>query len=106
MQKLSQWSQSQKHLTNVLSQTSSSHYREQYKTSKQTRVVSFVAKNRNGPDGLVFDAFVDWSDVTIQILDRDESAEKMQSTTRSIQNASKKNIKHTNQIKIGAQEWI
>ena len=39
----------------------------------------FIAKNRNGPDGLVFDAFVDWSDVTIKILDRDENAKKMQS---------------------------
>jgi replicative DNA helicase len=45
----------------------------------------FVAKNRNGPDGLVFDAFVDWSDVTIDILDRDESAEKMQSTNDALQ---------------------
>jgi len=45
----------------------------------------FVAKNRNGPDGLVFDAFVDWSDVTIKVLDRDESAEKMQSTADALQ---------------------
>ena len=45
----------------------------------------FVAKNRNGPDGLVFDAFVDWSDVTINILDRDESAERMQSTGDALQ---------------------
>lgn len=43
----------------------------------------FVAKNRNGPDGLVFDAFVDWSDVTIQILDRDQSAEGMMSTAEA-----------------------
>jgi replicative DNA helicase len=40
----------------------------------------FVAKNRNGPDGLVFDAFVDWSTVSIKILDRDETAEKMKTT--------------------------
>tara|TARA_R100000388_G_C7241934_1_gene162040 strand:- start:308 stop:1660 length:1353 start_codon:yes stop_codon:yes gene_type:complete len=45
----------------------------------------FIAKNRNGPDGLVFDAFVDWSDVTIKILDRDETAEKMQSTSDALQ---------------------
>ena len=45
----------------------------------------FVAKNRNGPDGLVFDAFVDWSDVTINILDRDENAEKMQTTGDALQ---------------------
>jgi hypothetical protein len=40
----------------------------------------FIAKNRNGPDGLVFDAFVDWSDVTIKILDRNEDSERMQTT--------------------------
>lgn len=40
----------------------------------------FVAKNRNGPDGLVFQAFVDWSDVTIKILERDETAESIQTT--------------------------
>ena len=40
----------------------------------------FIAKNRNGPDGLVFDAFVDWSVVKISILDRNEGAEGMQST--------------------------
>ena len=45
----------------------------------------FVAKNRNGPDGLVFDAFVDWSTVSITILDRDETAEKMQSTTDALE---------------------
>ncbi|MHA2403755.1 MAG: DnaB-like helicase C-terminal domain-containing protein [Candidatus Kariarchaeaceae archaeon] len=28
----------------------------------------FIAKNRNGPDGLIFPAFVDWSNVNIQIL--------------------------------------
>jgi len=41
----------------------------------------FIAKNRNGPDGLVFDAHVDWSIVKIDILDRAEAAEKMQTTT-------------------------
>src|SRR5210317_454981 len=44
----------------------------------------FIAKNRNGPDGLVFDAFVDWSDVTIKVLDRDEGAERMQSTGEAL----------------------
>ena len=35
----------------------------------------FIAKNRNGPDGLIFPAFVDWSNVNIQILksEREES---------------------------------
>ena len=30
----------------------------------------FIAKNRNGPDGLVFPTFVDWSKVDIKMLDR------------------------------------
>ena len=35
----------------------------------------FIAKNRNGPDGLIFPAFVDWSNVKMKILnaDADES---------------------------------
>lgn len=45
----------------------------------------FIAKNRNGPDGLVFDAFVDWSTVSIKILDRDETAEKMKTTAEQMQ---------------------
>ena len=28
----------------------------------------FIAKNRNGPDGLIFPAFVDWSNVKIKVL--------------------------------------
>lgn len=40
----------------------------------------FIAKNRNGPDGLVFPCFVDWSDVTIRVLDKEEKSEGMQST--------------------------
>lgn len=35
----------------------------------------FIAKNRNGPDGLIFPAFVDWSNVKMKVLnaDSDES---------------------------------
>ena len=33
----------------------------------------FIAKNRNGPDGLVFQAFVDWSNVSIKVLSREDS---------------------------------
>ena len=44
----------------------------------------FIAKNRNGPDGIIFDAFVDWSEVKIDILDRDESVEKIQSTNEAL----------------------
>jgi len=40
----------------------------------------FIAKNRNGPDGLVFPCFVDWSDVTIKVLTKEEKVEGMQST--------------------------
>lgn len=40
----------------------------------------FIAKNRNGPDGLVFPCFVDWSDVTIKVLNKEEKTEGMQST--------------------------
>jgi hypothetical protein len=36
------------------------------KQSNQGRI--YVAKNRNGPDGLVFPAFVDWSNVSIKVL--------------------------------------
>jgi replicative DNA helicase len=51
------------------------------KQSNKGRI--FIAKNRNGPDGIVFDAHVDWSDVSISILDRNESVEKMQTTTEA-----------------------
>jgi len=33
----------------------------------------FIAKNRNGPDGLIFPAFVDWSNVNIKVLNRDSN---------------------------------
>lgn len=36
----------------------------------------FIAKNRNGPDGLIFPAFVDWSNVNIKVLNR-ESGESI-----------------------------
>ena len=35
----------------------------------------FVAKNRNGPDGFVYPAFVDWSNVKINILSRNDQEE-------------------------------
>jgi replicative DNA helicase len=44
----------------------------------------FIAKNRNGPDGLVFPCFVDWSDVTIKVLDKEEKSEGMQSTGNAL----------------------
>jgi replicative DNA helicase len=33
----------------------------------------FIAKNRNGPDGLIFPVFVDWSNVNIKVLNRDSN---------------------------------
>ena len=45
------------------------------KQSNKGRI--FVAKNRNGPDGLVFPCFVDWSDVTIKVLQRDDGDVEM-----------------------------
>ena len=32
----------------------------------------FVAKNRNGPDGIVYSAFMDTSSVSIKVLERDD----------------------------------
>ncbi len=36
----------------------------------------FIAKNRNGPDGLVFPIFMDTSNVSIKALERDENTEE------------------------------
>ena len=33
----------------------------------------FIAKNRNGPDGLVFPIFADWSNVSMKVLDKTEN---------------------------------
>jgi replicative DNA helicase len=49
----------------------------QDKQSNKGRI--FVAKNRNGPDGLVFPCFVDWSDVTIKVLNREDNDTEMPS---------------------------
>ena len=32
----------------------------------------FVAKNRNGPDGIIYSAFMDTSSVSIKVLQRDD----------------------------------
>jgi hypothetical protein len=46
----------------------------------------FIAKNRNGPDGLVFPAFVDWSNVRIKVLERtdDEEGAPVESTKEAL----------------------
>ncbi len=45
----------------------------QDKQSNKGRI--FIAKNRNGPDGLVYNAFVDWSNVNIKILQEAQDAD-------------------------------
>ena len=42
----------------------------------------FIAKNRNGPDGLVFPAAVDWATVSIDVLDRRGDEEPPQLTAK------------------------
>jgi len=42
----------------------------------------FIAKNRNGPDGLVFPIFADWSNVTMKVLDRNEEEASTPSSGR------------------------
>ena len=42
----------------------------------------FIAKNRNGPDGLVFPAAVDWSTVSIDVLERQGDEEPPQLTPK------------------------
>jgi len=42
----------------------------------------FIAKNRNGPDGLVFRAGVDWSTVSIDVLERRGDEETPQLTAK------------------------
>ena len=50
----------------------------------------FVAKNRNGPDGLVFPCFVDWSDVTIKVLSRDDDDVDMPTTKSALETLRQK----------------
>ena len=43
----------------------------------------FVAKNRNGPDGLVFPAFIDWSSICMKVLENtgEETDDAVKETT-------------------------
>ena len=43
----------------------------------------FIAKNRNGPDGLVFPIFADWSNVTMKVLDRNDEEQEAPSSGKS-----------------------
>ena len=43
----------------------------------------FIAKNRNGPDGLVFPVFADWSNVSMKVLERvDEDADELKPSAK------------------------
>ena len=43
----------------------------------------FIAKNRNGPDGLVFPVFADWSNVSMKVLERsEEEADEIKPTAK------------------------
>jgi replicative DNA helicase len=60
----------------------------------------FIAKNRNGPDGLVYQAFVDWSNVSIKVLNRNDDGDSIssviedseQNTLQFLRNRYKKKI--------------
>ncbi len=41
----------------------------------------FIAKNRNGPDGLVFPVFADWTNVSMKVLERSDDDEDAPSTS-------------------------
>jgi hypothetical protein len=41
----------------------------------------FIAKNRNGPDGLVFPIFADWSNVTMKVLEKSDHEEDKPETS-------------------------
>ena len=47
----------------------------------------FIAKNRNGPDGLVFPIFADWSNVCMKVLDKSNNEEDKpeQSTKKNLE---------------------
>ena len=41
----------------------------------------FIAKNRNGPDGIVFPVMADWSNVQMKVLERPTEDEPSQSSS-------------------------
>jgi KaiC/GvpD/RAD55 family RecA-like ATPase len=55
----------------------------------------FVAKNRNGPDGIIYHAFVDWSNIKIKLLDDpDDEETKIESTTDTLNRLRQTYAKH------------
>jgi len=42
----------------------------------------FIAKNRNGPDGLVFPIFADWSNVSMKVLDKSNNEDKPEMSSK------------------------
>jgi len=51
----------------------------------------FIAKNRNGPDGLVFPVFADWSNVSMKVLERMDTEEEQ------VQPSSKEKLSYIKQ---------
>jgi replicative DNA helicase len=65
------------------------------KQSNKGRI--FIAKNRNGPDGMVYHAFVDWSSIDIKIIDSpddDEEPAIQVSSTEKLNKLKEKYLKH------------
>jgi len=44
----------------------------------------YVAKNRNGPDGLVFPIHADWSNVSMKVLERQDEEQPMESASEAL----------------------
>jgi replicative DNA helicase len=60
----------------------------------------FIAKNRNGPDGLVFPVFADWASVSMKVLDRsDGEEEKVQPSSKETLNYVKQKYAQLNSRK-------
>jgi len=60
----------------------------------------FVAKNRNGPDGLVFPLFMDTANVSIKVLDKtDDAEERPQQSTQNTMSYLKTKYAETRQTR-------
>lgn len=60
----------------------------------------FIAKNRNGPDGLVFPIFMDTSNVSIKALDKSEDTEdKPEQSTKSAMSYLKSKYAESRQVR-------
>ena len=65
------------------------------KTTNSGRI--FIAKNRNGPDGMVYHTFVDWSSIDIKIIDsptNDDEETIETSSSEKLNKLRQKYLKH------------